>query len=160
MDGVEVWGGEEGREGGRRILSECFYFYSPTSLTVTPSSPLHYPSIPHSQSLFVATATASHVSLTTPPQPPTPTPISFPANTPQPPPTPHPLLPSSIANAVIITVSQQHGESEQEKGRRVWKEETERAARWRMEGEENGRDGGKGKGRGREVEAQRRRGSR
>lgn len=93
MDGVEVWGGEEGREGGRRILSECFYFYSPTSLTVTPSSPLHYPSIPHSQSLFVATATASHVSLTTPPQPPTPTPISFPANTPQPPPTPPPTTP-------------------------------------------------------------------
>lgn len=72
--------GEErrGREGGRRILSERFYFYSSTSLTVTPSPPLHYPSIPHSQSLFVSKATASHVSLTTYP------PISFPTNTPQP----------------------------------------------------------------------------
>lgn len=33
----------------------------------------------------------------------------------------------------------------------TWMEETERVERWRMEGEENGRDGGrKGKGNGRE----------
>lgn len=33
----------------------------------------------------------------------------------------------------------------------TWIEETERVERWRMEGEENGRDGGrKGKGKGRE----------
>lgn len=70
--------GRGGREGGRRILSERFYFYSSTSLTVTPSPPLHYPSIPHSQSLFVSKATASHVSLTTY------HPISFPTNTPKP----------------------------------------------------------------------------
>lgn len=104
--------GRERREGGRRILSVHFYFYSSTSLTVTPSPPLHYPSIPRLQSLFVSKATASHVSLTT--SPPTSPSHLVPHRHPTALTPPHQI---SIANAVIITVSQRRGESGRESGK-------------------------------------------
>ncbi|TKS80317.1 hypothetical protein D9C73_013450 [Collichthys lucidus] len=102
--------------------------------------PFLYPSIPHSQSLFVSTATASCVSLTTPPLPPHQH-STAPSPPPQPPPPP-------LANAVIITVLQRHRESGQEWGRRDVDGGDRKGKE--MEGEENGRNGGgKGKGKGR-----------
>lgn len=60
---------ERGVGVGGGILSQRFYFYSSTSLTVTPSPLLLSSSIPHLQSGSVAMATASHISPTTPSPP-------------------------------------------------------------------------------------------
>lgn len=119
--------GRERRERGRRILSVHFYFYSSTSLAVTPSPPLRHPSIPpiprSSQSLFVSKATASHVSLTTGPLP-----------------THHPPL-SPPPNNLNRQCSDYHGVAAtrgawpREGEDVMWTEETERAGRRRMKAE-------------------------
>ncbi len=120
--GVEVWGRRRRRREENLLKAFLFLLLDLTDCHTqsTPSLSL----IPHSQSLFVSTATASHISLTTLPSP----------TTPQPP------RPPAIANAVIITVPQQHREPGQERGDVTWTEETERATGWRMEGGENGRE--------------------